>query len=183
MTEDHSHGHETVEGPGYCPNCGTALQAAAGVAPPTASGRHPPGCPRCGFVRWENPKVATGVVIEHEGAILLVRRNHEPMYGRWSFPSGFVDRGEAVEAAARREVLEETGVEVELDGLLGVYSTAGNPVVFIAYAGRISAGTPRPGPEALEVGLFPPDELPDLAFPHDPEIVEAWRRARGVRGP
>ena len=60
-----------------------------------------------------------------------------------------------------------------------VYSTAGDPVVFIAWAGRISAGTPSPGPEALEVGFFPPDELPDLPFPHDPAIIEAWLRARG----
>ena len=176
MTEKHGHGHESVEGPGYCPNCGTALEAGAGVE---AGGRRPPACPSCDFVRWENPKLATGVVIEHEGAILLVRRNHDPMYGRWCFPSGFVDRGEAVEEAARREVLEEASVEIEIERLLGVYSTAGDPVVFIAYAGRISGGTPSPGPEALEIGFFPPDELPDLPFPHDPAIIEAWRRARG----
>ena len=54
--------------------------------------------------------------------------------------------------------------------------------MFIAWAGRISAGTPSPGPEALEVGFFPPDELPDLPFPHDPAIIEAWLRARGEEG-
>ena len=183
MTEDHGHGHETVEGPGYCPNCGTALEAASETAPVAASGRRPPACPNCDFVRWENPKLATGVVIEQDGAILLVRRNHDPMYGFWSFPSGFVDRGESVEEAARRETLEEAAVEIEIERLLGVYSSAGDPVVFIAWAGRISGGTPRPGPEALEVGFFPPDALPDLAFPHDPEIIEAWRRARGEREP
>ena len=183
MTADHGHGHETVEGPGYCPNCGTALEAASETAPVAASGRRPPACPSCDFVRWENPKLATGVVIEHEGAILLVRRNHDPMYGFWSFPSGFVDRGESVEEAARRETLEEAAVEIEIERLLGVYSSAGDPVVFIAWAGRISGGTPRPGPEALEVGFFPPDALPDLAFPHDPEIVEAWRRAQRGREP
>ena len=179
--EDHGHGHETVEGLGYCPNCGTALEAAA-EGTPAAAGRRPPACPSCEFVRWENPKLATGVVIGHEGAILLVRRNHDPMYGRWSFPSGYVDRGEAVEDAARREAFEEASVEVAIERLLGVYSRAGDPVVFIAYAGRISGGTPRPGPEALEVGFFPPDALPDLAFPHDGEIVAAWRRARGEGG-
>ena len=166
-------------GPGYCPRCGSPLAAGTG-----ADGRaRAPACPRCGFVRREDPKVAAGVVVEHEGAILLVRRNHEPGCGRWSFPSGFVDRGEAVEDAARREVFEETSVEVAIDRLLGVWSAAGDPVVFVAYAGRSRGGTPRPGPEAMEVGLFPPGALPGLAFAHDPAIVEAWRRARGGRAP
>jgi ADP-ribose pyrophosphatase YjhB (NUDIX family) len=177
--DEHQHHHDVLEasdGPGFCPRCGTAL--VDGAAP----GR-PPHCPSCGFVRWENPKLAAGVVVEHEGAILLVRRNHEPRYGRWSFPSGFVDRGEVVEEAARREVLEETAVEVALDGLLGVYSTRGDAVVFIAYAGHSIGGVPQPGPEALEIGLFAPDQLPELAFEHDPAIIAAWERARGEPSP
>jgi ADP-ribose pyrophosphatase YjhB (NUDIX family) len=126
-----------------------------------------------------DPKLAAGVVVEHEGRVLLVRRNHEPMYGRWTFPSGFVDAGEVVEEAARREVREEAGVDVRIDRLLGVYSTAGEPVVFVAYAGSTIAGTPVAGEEALEVGLFAPDALPELAFEHDPAIIEAWRAGRG----
>ena len=163
--------------PGCCPRCGSPLAADGGAD----GGARAPACPDGGFARREDPKVAAGVVVEHRGSILLVRRNHEPMYGRWSFPSGFVDRGEAVEDAARREVFEETAVEVSIDRLLGVWSAAGDPVVFVAYAGRSRGGTPRPGPEALEVGLFPPGGLPDLAFAHDPAVVEAWRRARGGR--
>ena len=164
------HDHAEASSSGFCPRCGTPLEAA------TAAGR-PPACPACEYVRYENPKLATGVVVEHQGAILLVRRNHDPMYGRWSFPSGFVDRGEVVEEAARREVREETALEVTIDRLLGVYSSAGDPVVFVAYAGHSSGGAPEAGPEAIEVGLFPPDGLPELAFLHDTAIVEAWRRA------
>jgi NADH pyrophosphatase NudC (nudix superfamily) len=77
-----------------------------------------PECPTCGFVQWANPKVAAGVVAQRDGRILLVRRNHEPMLGRWSFPSGFVDAGEVVEEAAAREA-SEAGVRVRVDGLLG----------------------------------------------------------------
>jgi ADP-ribose pyrophosphatase YjhB (NUDIX family) len=153
---------------GYCPNCGTALE----------DGRGPGGraqCPACHFVRYDNPKVATGVVAEREGRILLVRRNHEPMLGKWSFPSGFVDAGEAVVEAAVRETREETGVDVRIDRLLGVYSARGNTTVFIAYAGTIVAGEPAAGDEAFEVGMFVPDALPPLAFPHDPAIMDAWR--------
>jgi ADP-ribose pyrophosphatase YjhB (NUDIX family) len=169
-TPEGHHAHEAgaIAGHPFCPACGSHLQAGAGPG-----GR--PACPRCGFVRYEDPKVAAGVVAERDGKILLVRRNHEPMLGRWSFPSGFVDAGEAVIQAAVREVREETGVEVHIDRLLGVYSRAGETVVFIAYAGSIVDGTPAPGDEAFEVGLFPPDGLPDLAFDHDQEILAAWR--------
>ncbi len=161
---------------GFCPVCGTPLDPTRGPG-----GR--PECPACGYVRYENPKVATGVVAERGGRILLVRRNHEPMLGRWSFPSGFVDAGEVVAEAAAREVREEAGVEVRVERLLGVYSTRGNPVVFIAYAGVITAGEPVAGDEAFEVGLFAPDALPTLAFPHDPAIIEAWRAGSGAGGP
>lgn len=160
-----------MTGHAYCPVCGAPLEADAGPG-----GR--PACPQCGFVRYDNPKVATGVVADRDGQILLVRRNHEPMLGRWSFPSGFVDAGEVVAEAAVREVFEEAGIDVRIDRLLGVYSRRGDPVVFIAYAGTVGPGTPVAGPEAFEVGFFPPDLLPDLAFPHDDEIVAAWRAGR-----
>lgn len=88
-----------------------------------------------------------------------------------------------VEDAACREVLEETAVEVVLDELLGVYSSTGDPVVFIAYAGHTIGGTPQAGPEAIELGLFPPGQLPELAFDHDPDILVAWWRARETSGP
>ena len=156
----------------YCPHCGAELVEGAGPDGRTA-------CPNGDFVLYSNPKVAVGVVVELEGRILLVRRNHDPQYGFWSFPSGFVDAGEVVEEAATREVLEETGVAVRVGALLGVFSSAANPVVFIAYAGVAVGGTPAPGPEALEVGLFAPDALPDLAFDHDGEIIRAWQAARG----
>ena len=165
-------GHQHLEHR-FCPRCAAELVAGRGPG-------GQPGCPACGFVRFDNPKVATGVVVEHEGRVLLVRRNHEPMMGRWTFPSGFVDAGEVVEDAARREAFEEAGVEVELDRLLGVYGAEGDPVVFIAYAGRVVGGEPAPGDEAHEVGLFAPGELPDLAFRHDPAIIEAWRGGEGA---
>lgn len=159
-------GHQHLE-QRYCPQCARELLAGGGP-----SGQ--PACPNCGFVRYQNPRLAAGVVVEHEGRVLLVRRNHEPMYGRWTFPSGFVDAGEVVAEAAAREVREEAGVEVRIDRLLGVYSSAGDPVVFVAYAGSLVAGTPSAGDEALEVGLFDPHALPDFAFAHDAAIIAAW---------
>ena len=179
MTEDHGHGHETVEGPGYCPNCGTALEAASETVPVAASGRRPPACPSCDFVRWENPKLATGVVIEQDGAILLVRRNHDPMYGFWSFPSGFVDRGESVEEAARRETLEEASVEIEIEGLLGVYSSSGDPVVFIAWGRPDQRRDAAARPRGAGGGLLPARRAPPTS--PSPTTRRSSRRG-GVRG-
>ena len=157
----------------FCPRCGERLDPGGGP-----DGRA--ACPSCRFVRYANPRLAAGVVVDLGGRILLVRRNHEPMYGRWSFPSGFVDAGETVEAAAAREVREETFVEVRIERLVGIYSEPRNAVVFVAYAGTATGGEPRAGDEALEVGLFEPQALPDLAFPHDGAILREWRR--GTRG-
>ncbi len=168
MTQHDAAQHEH----GYCPVCGAEMLPDGGPS-------NLPHCPRCSYVRWSNPKVGAGVVAERDGRILLIRRNHEPMMGKWSFPSGFVDGGEVVEEAAAREAREEANVEVRIDSLLGVYSTAGDPVVFVAYAATITAGEPTPGDEAYEVGLFALDALPDLAFPHDQRIVDAWRQHTG----
>jgi len=155
----------------FCPRCGTAI-------PDPAPGDRPI-CPRGDFTWYADPKLAAGVLVTHEDKLLLVRRNHAPALGRWAFPSGFVDAGEAVEAAAAREVFEETGIEVRVDGLIGVYSEPANPVVFIAYAGTAVSGDAVAGPEAFEVGWFAPDQLPALGFTHDARIVAEWAERFG----
>jgi ADP-ribose pyrophosphatase YjhB (NUDIX family) len=125
--------------------------------------------------------VAVGVVIRHEGRILLNRRAIDPGKGRWSFPSGYVDLGESTSSAAVREVKEETGYDVRLGGLVGVYSSASRPVVFIVYDGEVVGGDLAPCDEVEEVGLFAGDALPPLAFEHDSEIIDDWQRWRAQR--
>src|ERR1700687_3313493 len=121
--------HESQDLPvRYCLHCGSELLMRE------AFGRVRPSCPNCGYIHFEDPKVAVGVVAEREGGILLTRRNHEPRMGCWSFPSGFVDAEEDVREAAVREALEETGIAIELRELLGVYQEPGSRVVYIAYA-------------------------------------------------
>lgn len=162
----------TGEGPspaGYCGRCGSSLDGASG---------DPPACPGCHVVQWRDPKVAAGVLVSREGRVLLVQRNHEPGLGLWSFPSGYVDRGEVVEEAAAREVLEETGLLVRITRLLGVHSQTGNPVVFVIYEGE-SEGEPAPGPEAFDVDFFDPTALPPLAFGHDLWIIATWHGTPG----
>jgi 8-oxo-dGTP diphosphatase len=158
----------------YCRECGHALEQRP------AFGKLRSVCPNCGYTHFEDPKVAVGVVVDMDGGIVLGKRNHEPKLGCWSFPSGFVDAGEVPEEAAIREVEEETGVRVSLDRLLGVYSSPGERVIFLAYAGHVIGGRLEAGDECTEVGVFPADRLPDLAFPNDAAILTAWSSGRGL---
>jgi 8-oxo-dGTP diphosphatase len=161
------HGHGRFR---YCPNCSNEM------TPTEVEGKTLQGCSSCGYIHYLDPKIAAGVIASNEnGEVLLMQRNHEPRKGLWSYPSGYVDSGEKVEDAAVRETLEETQVRVKLDGLLGVYSETGNRVVLVVYRGSIVDGEPTAGPESLAVGFFDPNELPELAFPRDGQIIEEWR--------
>ena len=154
----------------YCHRCAGRMGRAR------VAGAVRPRCEDCGAVVFLDPKLAVVVVASLDSKILMVKRDIEPMMGRWSFPSGYVDRGEAVEDAARREVMEEANVETRLEALLGVYSSAGAPVVLVAYAATVVGGEASAGDETREAAYFAPDELPPLPFPHDDEILAAWRR-------
>jgi 8-oxo-dGTP diphosphatase len=160
----------------YCPHCATALEVRE------LEGYERPTCAACGWIHYEDPKVAVAVLVGRDGRLLLNRRAIEPGLGRWSFPSGYVNRGERLEEAAAREVVEETSLEVEVAELFGVYSERGNPVVLVVYTARDAAGEPAAGPEVLEVGWFAPDELPTLAFPHDRDIIARWSATHGRGG-
>ena len=156
---------------GYCLICAAPLELR----------RHEdydrPTCLNCGFIRYIDPKVAVAMVLGDEERVLLSRRNIDPARGRWSFPAGYVNRGEVLEEAAVREVREELQVPVRLTHLVGVYSTRGDPVVLVVYAGEVELGAqPRPdGHELSEVRRFPLDALPELAFPRDRCILRDWQ--------
>jgi mutator protein MutT len=157
----------------YCQQCGgsTALRP--------VEGRERPVCQRCGTVTYLDPKLAVAVLIERKGRILLGRRAEGAREaGRWSFPAGFVERGEVVEAAAVREALEEVGLTLSLGPLIGVYSYPGEPVVLLVYEASTVEGEPMARDDLDAVEWFAPDRLPELAFPHDREIIERWLAGR-----
>ena len=144
-------------------------------------GRERPVCEVCGAVTYLDPKLAVAVLIERGGRILLGRRGPGTRAsGRWSFPAGFVERGERVEDAATREAREEVGLRVEIGPLLGLYSETGETVVLAVYAAQ-AEGNPVAGDDLEAVGWFAPDDLPNLAFPHDARILQTWRD-RGLVG-
>jgi 8-oxo-dGTP diphosphatase len=132
----------------------------------------------------KSPRPTVDVIIEMEGGVVLVRRRNPP-HG-WALPGGFVDGGESLAQAARREAKEETGLDVELSELLGVYSDpARDPRGFFTistvYIGR-AAGQPQGGDDAVEARVFALGDLPpDIPFDH-PTILDDYRRYRAGKG-
>ncbi len=160
----------------YCPSCSGPLEMR------DTQGLLRPVCPNCGRVIYYDPKVAATAVVEQEEKVLMVRRLVQPGLGLWSLPGGYVDRGEVVEQAAAREVLEETGLHVEIIGLVGLFSEDGHPVVVAAFDCRKTRGEAVAGPEVSELGFFSLEALPPLAFPRDIVILKAWQGLRNGGG-
>ena len=154
----------------YCPACATPLEIK------DVFGTQRPACPNCLHVVYHDPKVAATCIVKREGMVLMIRRALEPGIGLWCMPGGYVDRGEVVEEAAAREVLEETGLVVEVEHLVGLFSEKGSPVIVAAFAAKETGGALRAGLEAQEVGFFFQEDLPSLAFPRDVQILERWRK-------
>lgn len=116
-----------------------------------------------------------GCVPEHDGQILLCKRAIEPRSGYWTVPAGFMELGETVADAARRETQEEACADVELGSLLAVVNIVRAGQVHIFYRARLPELKFASGSESLDVRLFPIDGLPwdDMAFP---SIVIALRQ-------
>lgn len=140
-------------------------------------------CPHCGAatpVRNPFPTVDIVLYRPDQGVLLIERRN--PPHG-WALPGGFVDYGESAEQAAVREAREETGLDVRLTGLLGVYSDpCRDPrfhtlsVVFMAEADPLVQ--PCAGDDARLARFFPLDALPEMAFDHR-KIVDDFSKHAG----
>jgi 8-oxo-dGTP diphosphatase len=160
----------------YCVNCGAQLEHRV------IDGKDLEACPNDSFVLWRDPKVATAVVVEADGGVVLGRRAIEPGRGLWCLPGGFVNDDEGPREAASRECREEIGAGVELTGLIGVYHIAkrGAPsMIGIAYRGRLADGERiQPGEEMLELQVFPFDAVPPLAFPSHQQMVGEFLRSR-----
>jgi 8-oxo-dGTP diphosphatase len=160
----------------FCPSCGGRLETRR-LKP---SDPERPVCGACGYVVYLDPKVAVGTIIRAaDNRLVLVRRAIEPGYGLWVFPGGYVDRGEEITAAAKREAREESGLEVRIDRLVNIYSYGGRSPIIIVYAATALGGELCGDDECLDARLFAADELPweELAFRSTSEALRDYFRS------
>jgi ADP-ribose pyrophosphatase YjhB (NUDIX family) len=156
----------------FCPLCGAAVVRRV-VA---RDMREHPVCSECGFVCYLHPKIVAVTIPVRDGRVLA--------HGLWTFPGGYVDWGESVAEAARREMREEVGLDLDPAGLVGIYSYPGAPVVIVVYHVTVPDGLDAEADahEVSETGYFARDEVPweALAFRSTREALEDWFRRPGV---
>jgi ADP-ribose pyrophosphatase YjhB (NUDIX family) len=146
----------------YCPVCSGSLNLLK------VKENDPPRlvCSQCNFIFFLDPKVVACTITEKDEKIVLVKRNIDPGKGKWVIPGGYVDRWEAVMAAAVRETKEECGLDIRIKHLLDVYSYPDHLPVIIVYVARFISGKLKAGDETSAAELFSENEIPwkDLAF-------------------
>ena len=168
------------EEPAYCPACGQALTERV----LEEDHRARLVCPD-GHVTWRNPRLVVGTLPVLNGRVYLARRSIEPGAGRWTYPGGFLELGEAAQEGARRETEEETQLRVEVGRLIGAYSRPYAGVITLIYEADVVGGEPLPGVETTEVRDFGPDEIPwdELAFTTAESALRDWVASLPGRGP
>lgn len=154
----------------YCPRCAQALD----IAP--LFGRQRAHCTACGFIQFQNPKVAVAVLLTDGPRVVLVQRAVIPQIGDWSLPAGFMDFDEQPTAAALRELYEETGAHADITDLLGIFPLPqGGGIVIIYAATLVGTGTIVAGDDVADARWFTPATLPhNLAFESTRTILSHW---------
>jgi 8-oxo-dGTP diphosphatase len=165
-----------LDGWRLCPRCGAELRGDAKRL----------SCDACGFIVYASSKPTAGALCVDDGRVLLARRSHAPFEGYWDIPGGFLDEGEDPLDGLRRELKEETGLDVEPERFLGAWvdryggdSTA-ESTLNLYWTARVVGGEAAPADDVSELHWFGRDELPapsELAFENVPIVLAAWRNA------
>ena len=154
-----------LDGWKLCPRCGGNL---------TWSTDHLE-CDACGMAYWGNALPGTQGILVRDGRVLLARRALEPRKGWWDLPGGFLGETERPEDGLRREFLEETGLAVEPVELMRIdIEPYGHRFVFSVTYIVSGDGDPVPADDVDELRWFAPDELPEMAFPGQNEVLRVW---------
>lgn len=148
----------------FCSQCGSAVE----LVIPENDNRYRHVCTTCQTVHYQNPKVVTGCIVEHETKILMCKRAIEPRYGLWTLPAGFMENNETTSEGAARETMEEASADVDIIDLYAIYDIPHISQVYMMYRARLADPVQfGPGPESLEVELMDEGDIPweQLAFP------------------
>jgi 8-oxo-dGTP diphosphatase len=134
----------------------------------------------------ESPSVMVDAIIEKNDELLLVKRRKDPFKGVLSFPGGKVDLGERVEDAVKRELREETNLDIEPTDILGVYSDPSRDPrghrISITFIARIISGEAKAAGDAESVEWLPLNDQRDLAFDHNKILkdYQQWRKTKAT---
>ena len=159
----------------HCPYCGNSLILA------TIDNQQVKKCQNCEFIFWNNPKPVVSIVIHKNGKVLLLKRTYEPFKNYWVLPGGYITYSETPQAAVKREAKEEAGIEVEIQGIVGVYRIDNDPRgvgIDIIFYGTTD-GVVTLSNEDTEWKYFSPSILPErIAYKHR-EAIEEWHENKG----
>jgi ADP-ribose pyrophosphatase YjhB (NUDIX family) len=162
---------------GFCQNCGAVL------AERLVDERMRRVCPTCGRVQWRNAKPCAGALVLRHGKVLLVRRAIEPFCGYWDIPGGFCEADEHPTQTAVRETREETGLDIELTGLLGLWvdEYEATTTLNVYYLARPLSHRLQVGSDAQGAAWFAPGALPaKIAFANGQLALETWATGDGL---
>jgi ADP-ribose pyrophosphatase YjhB (NUDIX family) len=166
-----------LDGWKYCPRCAAAIRREPGRAI----------CTACGFVGYAtSAPTAAAVIADEHGRVLLARRAVGPEQGKWDLPGGFLHEGEDPIDGLRRELREETGLEIEAVEFLGAwidhYGTGQGAAATLNlyWLARTDNTNPQPAHDVAELSWYSPDQLPELAFHVNALVLEAWRHKVGT---
>jgi len=133
-------------------------------------------CTSCNTIIYQNPAVGVAaIILDEENRLLLGKRSRGQYRGLWCIPCGYLEYHEDVYEAVKREIKEETNLDIEVERVFNVKSNSHDPLkrsVGIWFLARILGGELKAGDDLCEVGFFPLDEVPELAFPTDKIIIE-----------
>jgi ADP-ribose pyrophosphatase YjhB (NUDIX family) len=162
----------------HCPCCGAPVEPRDGRAE----------CAACGYVAYANPApAACALCVDEAGRILLTRRAWEPYAGMWDLPGGFLQEAEHPLDALRRELLEETGLEVEPTDWFGAFMVpygdgpGARWVLNLVWEAHVLGGEERAADDVSELRWFAREELPPLDEVAMAEPLEAWVSAAADR--
>ena len=161
----------------FCPKCGAALDVQV------LDGRERLICSSCSFTFYQNPTVGVAVLILDGPTVLLTKRRHGSRAGYWDVPGGHVEYDEDVRESGRRELLEETGLQVEVGEayeVLSNFHSSESHVVGVWFLGSVVGGTLQAGDDASEAIFFRLDELPNLAFETDGRVLARLKEQHGL---
>ena len=165
----------------FCTSCGSKLVERRS----SSSDAVRQSCPTCSITVYDSPYVVVATLPVIDNRVVLVRRATDPGSGLWSYAGGYLETSETLEAGAVRETREETGLEVVISGLLGVYSRPGGRTVTVVFEATAEREDWKETSEATEVKSFPAQSIPwdQLAFWTTTYALEDWVHAREKKLP